>query len=67
MSEENKECQQKDSGKLIGGLIVLGLGIIFLLSAYDVLNWSKIWPWILIIVGVALIIAYFHERKQASS
>lgn len=65
MNEENKECQKKDSGKLIGGLIVLGIGVVFLLSAYEVLNWSKIWPWILIIVGVVLIIAYFHEKGQA--
>jgi uncharacterized membrane protein HdeD (DUF308 family) len=65
MNEENNKCRHKDSGKLIGGLIVLGLGVIFLLSAYDILNWSRIWPWILIIVGVALIIAYFHEKKQA--
>lgn len=65
MNEGNKECQKKDTGKLVGGLIVFGIGIIFLLNAYNILNWSKIWPWILIIVGVALIIAYFHERRQA--
>lgn len=65
MNEESKEYKKKDSGKLVGGLIVLGIGIIFLLSAYDFLNWAKIWPWILIVIGVALIIAYFHEKKYA--
>ncbi len=63
MNEENKECKKKDSGKFVGGLIVLGIGIVFLLNAYDFLNLSTMWPWIPIIVGIALIIAYFYEKK----
>lgn len=55
----------KNSGAIIAGSILIVLGIIFLLNYYITwVNISKLWPLILIIIGVALIGSYIRENKQ---
>ncbi len=50
-------------GTLIGGLIVTGIGVFFLLDNFDVIpNMGKMWPIFPIIVGVALIVGSFRKR-----
>ena len=45
-------------GLLIGGLITLGIGVVFMLVNLDVIpNIGKMWPIFPIIVGIALIIS----------
>ena len=49
-------------GALIGGLIVTGIGVFFLLDNFDVIpNMGKMWPIFPIIVGVALIVGSFRK------
>lgn len=44
-------------GRLIGGIILIGIGLIFLLSNWDIIpDFSESWPIVLIVIGVALII-----------
>lgn len=57
----NKESH---SGSLIGGLILLVLGILFLLENLDVLEFVEAWPLILVIIGVGLIIKAATGSKQ---
>ena len=53
-------------GMLIGGLITLGVGLIFLLSNLDILpDIGEMWPMIPIIVGVSLIIGSFCKCKKS--
>ena len=62
--EQSKEAETR-SGKLIGGLIVLGVGILFLLVNYDIIpSLNRSWPFFMIIVGVALIIGSFVKKKK---
>ncbi len=50
---------------MIGGLIVLGIGILFLLINLGIIPGFKvIWPIIMIIVGLALIIGSFSRSKK---
>lgn len=51
-------------GRLIGGLIVFGIGTIFLLRSLGYLRIDDWWPLLMMIVGVAMIASYFARGKQ---
>ncbi len=62
----DKKMEEDRRGMLIGGLITLGVGLIFLLSNLDILpNIGEMWPMIPIIVGVSLIIGAFYKGKKS--
>lgn len=65
MTNMENKGQEERSGMMIGGLIVLGIGILFLLINLGIIPGFKvIWPIIMIIVGLALIIGSFSNRKK---
>jgi hypothetical protein len=68
----NHQCDKEDRhGMVIGGLIVLGIGLIFLLSNLEIIpDLGRMWPLILVVIGVALLFgAIFKkgEKKEDSS
>lgn len=56
-------------GMMIGGIIVLGVGILFLLQELDLIpDLSVLWPIFPIIVGLALIVgSLLKMRKPGTS
>ncbi len=61
MSSKNER-----GGMLIGGIIVTGVGVLFLLDELDFIpSVGRMWPIFPIIVGVALIVGSF--RKAGTS
>jgi hypothetical protein len=65
MSEEEQKEPQGSSDKIVGGIIVLGIGLLFLLVNLDVLpGLTKSWPAMLIIVGAAIITGAFIKGKK---
>lgn len=52
--------------KLVPGLIMIGLGTIFLLEALDLfsMDWSKIWPLFILVPGVFLLVNAWREYAQ---
>ena len=63
------DCSDKKEdrhGMVIGGLIVLGLGIVFLLANLEIIpDFGTMWPLILVVIGVALLIgAVFKKDKK---
>ena len=53
-------------GMLTGGLIVLGIGVLFLLKNLGVIpNFNIVWPVIPIIVGISLIASAVMRMKRA--
>ena len=47
---------------LIGGIIVTGVGVLFLLDELDIIpSVGRMWPFFPIIVGVALIVGSFRK------
>lgn len=61
----HKEQEKEDRhGMVIGGIIVLGIGIIFLLSNLRILpHVGTMWPLILVVVGIALLIGAIVKRE----
>jgi putative Mn2+ efflux pump MntP len=56
---DDKPKVRHESGSLIGGIILIGLGLLFLAIQMDWfywLDWGSGWPLIIIIVGVALLV-----------
>ncbi len=64
---ERKENEVR-SGMMVGGSIVLGVGILFLLVNMDILPpLDETWPILIIIVGLALIIGGFVRKKKSET
>ena len=64
MTPDEEKKPQSENDRLIGGTIVLGIGLIFLLINMGVLpEFSDTWPLILVIIGVALIAGALFKRK----
>ncbi len=55
--EKSKSCKEGVSGKYFTGFILLGLGVLFLLTNWGIIpSLHKTWPFILIIVGLAFLL-----------
>jgi hypothetical protein len=52
------------TGGLIGGAILVFLGAVFLAENYLDLDWQKIWPFFLIIPGVAILLGASRGRSR---
>jgi hypothetical protein len=61
-----QSCEKESShGSMIGGIIVLGIGVVLLLSNLRIIpDFEDTWPLILVIVGIALIIGAVFKRNQ---
>jgi hypothetical protein len=59
------QCEKDDRhGMVIGGLIVLGLGVVFLLSNLEIIpDFSTMWPLVLVIIGIALLIGAVVKKE----
>ena len=57
--------KQRDRGNLIGGLVLITLGIIFLADEFiPHVSFSDLWPLILVVIGVGLLINNFSGRRN---
>jgi Putative stress-responsive transcriptional regulator len=58
--QQDKHC--KKEGNLMGGLILITLGILFLLPTFfNWLDFGDLWPVLLIVIGAVII--YKHTKK----
>ena len=59
--EEEKEDRH---GMVIGGIIVLGSGIVFLLSNLRIIpHIGEMWPLFMVVVGIALLIGAIVKKE----
>jgi len=66
MDQETQMSYEDRSGMIIGGIIVLGVGLLFLLVNLEVLpGLGTSWPGFIVIVGLALIIGALFKKKKA--
>lgn len=52
--------------KLVPGMVLVGLGFIFLFQSFGVLSvgWGKIWPLFILVPGVVMIVNAWREYAQ---
>ena len=63
--KKNFPGKNKSDGSLMGGLILIGLGIIFLIERFiPWVSFGDLWPLILVFAGVALIVSNYSKTKQ---
>ncbi len=63
--QHNQKFKKKDDGSLIGGLVLISLGVIFLVARYfPRIDFRDLWPIILIVIGIVLLRNAFISRKQ---
>lgn len=63
-SDEGDLVKRKD---LVTGVLLIGVGLIFLASNLDMtpeLNWGRMWPLILVVIGIGKIIAPDQEGRS---
>jgi phage shock protein PspC (stress-responsive transcriptional regulator) len=57
------ESTSERNRKILGGIIVIVIGIIFLLNSFfPWVGWGKLWPVILIAVGITIMIQAFKKK-----
>lgn len=55
---------QKSHGNLVGGLVLITLGILFLIDRFvPRVDFGDLWPVILVVIGIGLIINSFYKSK----
>lgn len=62
---DSDKTEHRKNSRLVAGLILICLGILFLVNNF--LPWfslSKLWPLILVILGLALLTGGFKRRKR---
>ncbi len=60
-----KDEREDRHGMVIGGLIVLGLGVVFLLANLEIIpDFGTMWPLILVVIGIALLIGAVVKKDK---
>jgi len=60
-----KDEREDRHGMVIGGLIVLGLGVVFLLANLEIIpDFGTMWPLILVVIGIALLIGAVVKKGK---
>ena len=62
--DDNKidKKQKATTGEVIGGIIIIIIGTLFLFKNYFHINFNIIWPIILIIIGIMLMLITFKNK-----
>jgi hypothetical protein len=66
--EQETRNKQNQKGMIVSGLIVFGIGVLFLAAE---MGWipglHRSWPFILIVVGLAMIVGALFKKPSAGS
>jgi hypothetical protein len=55
---------EQRKGNFIWGLLLIGMGIIFLIGNMSRIGMESLWPVFPLVVGLAFWVGYFHDRKN---
>ncbi len=67
MSDTKPRKSKDPRGKMVSGIILLGIGVLFMLNNLDIIFIDQSWPFILIIVGLALLVGAMFRKHDAES
>jgi len=63
MAEAKAKDKTTARGGMVSGIILTGIGVLFLLQNFGFLEFSHSWPLILIVIGLALILGSPRRQK----
>ena len=64
--EKSTTCKEGTSGRYFAGFILIGIGILFLLTNWGIIpSLHKTWPLFLIIVGLAFLLGFGEKEKSS--
>ncbi len=67
-TEPQPDVPNKKTGSLTAGIILAGLGLVFLLANFHIIpRISRSWPLILIVVGAALVVGAMRDGQRSRS
>ena len=67
-TEPHPDVPTKKKGSLSAGIILIGIGFIFLLTNFHIIpRMSRSWPLILIVVGAALLVGAMYDGRHYQS
>ncbi len=61
--EKNMEMFFENEGRTLGGIVLITVGLVFLLSNFGLFSWfswTTMWPWVIIVIGLFLL---FYKGK----
>ena len=61
MCAKQKNCKKRP---IVSGIILLGIGLLMLLSVQGILTVEQGWPLIIIVVGLAIVVAAMTRDKK---
>jgi protein-S-isoprenylcysteine O-methyltransferase Ste14 len=65
--EKSASDEKCDTGRAFVGILILGVGVIFLLSNWGIIpSMHRTWPLILIVVGLAFLFGAGRKHKVSS-
>ena len=65
MSNGEKKKRDKSKGSVTAGFILVGIGLVFLLSNLGMIpSLGETWPLFLIIIGASLLIGALRDKKS---
>ncbi len=63
MNRQMNRSRSRRSGSLLGGLILIEIGLLQFFQAYFDIEWSEMWPLLLIVPGLALVLGALSSNS----
>jgi len=70
LTEPESSGEANDKSKMIIGVILIALGLVFLLNTFNIFVWFsffKLWPVVIIVIGVLILIKSLDRRSDNES
>ncbi len=65
--DKKDNCHHHSKGSIFGAIVLITLGVLFLASNFTCINFNKLWPIILIVIGILLLFGNCKKKKSPAN